>query len=111
MVPGTCSRTDQGALSHGQSGTSFFHLGDVTAAVLDQNGAVGGNGVNAIDLALFSEDHGTYSFDPANYRGRSDYSFDGRVDAIDLAVFKDHLGNAALGIGSGSGCFSDNYCP
>jgi len=82
----------------------------VTAAVFDQNGAIGGNGVNALDLSLFSDDVGSAALN-ATYRARSDYNYDLANSGLDLSVFADELGAAALGTGSGLGCFSGTYCP
>jgi hypothetical protein len=89
---------------------SGMNLGSVTAAVLDQNGAIGGNGVDALDLALFSDDVGSAALN-STYRARSDYNFDQSNSGVDLAVFANHLGAAALGTGSGDGCANTAYCP
>jgi hypothetical protein len=85
-------------------------VGELTAVILDQNGAVGGNGVNATDLAYLSDDLGSAALNHT-YRGRSDYNFDGVNNALDLGVYTIHLGEAVLGTGSGLGCPGAMYCP
>ncbi len=88
-----------------------INLGHVhVAAVLDQNGASGGNGHNAQDLAFFSDDLGSAALF-ATYRARSDYNYDTTNSGLDLSVFSDRLGASALGNGSGLGCVSGSYCP
>jgi hypothetical protein len=83
----------------------------VTAAVLDQNGAVGDNGVNAADLAYVADDFGSAALN-GTYRGRSDYNnFDAANYGLDLSVYGDCLGAAALGDGSASGYPGTAYCP
>ncbi len=85
-------------------------FGTMSAAVLDQNGAVGGNGVNALDLAYFSDDLASAAL-TATYRARSDYNYDEANSGADLASYLDHLGAAVLGTGSGLGCPGAAYCP
>ena len=87
------------------------NLGNVhITAVLDQNGAVGGNGHNAQDLAFFRDDLGSAALF-GTYRARSDYNFDETNSGLDLSVFRDLLGASALGLGSALGCPSATYCP
>jgi hypothetical protein len=86
-------------------------LGQVhVTSVLDQNGASGGNGHNAQDLAFFSGDLGSAALF-GTYRARSDYNSDEANSGLDLSVYSNLLGASALGIGSGLGCFSGSYCP
>jgi hypothetical protein len=93
-----------------EDGGHLVIAGYVTAVALDQNGAVGGNGVSAQDLAFFSVDLGSAIFHDT-YRGRSDYNFDEVNSALDLAAYLTHLGAAILGTGSGVGCPGAAYCP
>ncbi len=87
------------------------NLGSIhVAAVLDQNGTIGGNGHNAADLGAFGDDVGSASLF-GTYRARSDYNYDEANNGVDLGTFSDYLGASALGVGSALGCPSGTYCP
>lgn len=92
-----------------------IQLGTATSVVYDQNGALaGGNGVSALDLSISKNDIGAVG-GGAPYRGRTDYSIDGGISAVDLAFHKTVIGNSGASIGSGAGCagggVAQPYCP
>jgi hypothetical protein len=82
-----------------------FVIANVTAAVYDLNGAIGGPGVTSLDASVFSTDNGLFggSGNPA-YKGRCDFAHDGTISSLDASY-----ASTLRGYGSSSvGC---TYCP
>ncbi len=73
----------------------YFPVKNVTVSVLDQNGAVTTSGVEITDMTAWLRDLGSGTF-----FGRSDYSGNGSLDVVDLAILIRGLGTGA----SSSGC-------
>jgi hypothetical protein len=89
-------------------------MGNATAVVYDQDGALGGsrNGVSGGDLAIVATDV-LAALSGADYRGRSDYNLDGKINGADLAFGASNVLNALMGVGSATGCAgtSTSFCP
>lgn len=91
-------------------------LGYATAYVVDQNGAIGGNGVNGADLALSKMDFLEYAA-MGTYRGRSAFAKNPAltITGADLSAHKLLVIQSLGGQGSALGCWSggsaQSYCP
>jgi hypothetical protein len=78
-------------------------LGNLTAVVNDNGGALGGpdNGLTAVDLSKYLVTLGA-----GVYRGRGDYNGDGAITALDLSFYL-----PVLGAGGVTCPGPDSFCP
>jgi hypothetical protein len=109
IVAGAAKNTGGLATGAGLGGMTVradgYLLGTVTAAVYDQNGAVGGPGVTGGDISAWLTDSGLFggAGNPA-YKGRSDYTHDGNITGSDLSFLLTLSGYGTSAVGC-------TYCP